>query len=74
MQEGKPVKILRFLLIMTILLMAYMIVLAIIVWPWAGIALGILAAISLGRKGVQYTAHGTARWADITRTCSMALA
>jgi len=59
-------KILRLALIASILLMAYTVAVIALMWPWAGVVMGILAAISLGRKGVQYTAHGTARWADIT--------
>ena len=57
-------RLLRLILILTILLVAYSTVLAVIMVPWSGAALGIVAMAMLARKGVQYTAHGTARWAD----------
>lgn len=57
-------KILRSFLILTILLLAYTAVVITILWPWAGVVMAIVALATLARKGVAYTAHGTARWCD----------
>jgi hypothetical protein len=57
-------KSLRILLCLSVLAVAYSAGLMIALYPQLGIGLGVLAIAALGRKGVQYTAHGTARWAD----------
>ena len=64
--DKKSMKLLRLVLILTILLLAYTAVLLVMLWPWAGIALAICGMAAFGRKGIQYTAHGTARWADVS--------
>jgi hypothetical protein len=57
-------KILRRLLCASVLLMVYVLVLIVITWPWTGVVMGILAIVTLGRRGQQLSAHGTARWCD----------
>jgi hypothetical protein len=56
-------KLLRLLLILTILLLGYSAVVICILWPWAGFGFGVLAAIQFSRKGArEYTSMGSARW------------
>ena len=57
-------KIIRLLLIATMLMVAYSAVVAVYLFPWFGLPLALAMLFSLGRKGRSYYAHGTARWAD----------
>ena len=57
-------KALRILLILSVLLAAYSAVVIGLLWPGIGIVLGICVIAALGKKGVELTAHGRARWAD----------
>jgi hypothetical protein len=57
-------KFLRYVLIATVLLLAYVAALVIYLVPYAWlVALGIVAFM-LYRKQPHYTAHGTAKWAE----------
>jgi hypothetical protein len=57
-------KLIRLLLIAAILLAGYCVAVLAILFPWMWIALGIGALYGLARRGIRYTAYGTARWAD----------
>ena len=58
-------RILRYLLIATVLLLAYLAALVICVVPYAWlVALGI-GAFMLCRKTYRYTAYGSAKWAEL---------
>ena len=59
-------KTLRSLLIITILLLVYIAALVVILYPWLGVVIGAAVLMILARRGVNYTAYGTARWADAT--------
>jgi len=58
-------KNIRFILILTVLLVLYSAVMIAIICPWAWAAIGIGVVIVLGKKSSNLWAHGTARWADI---------
>jgi type IV secretion system protein VirD4 len=58
-------RILRYLLIATVLLLAYLGALVVYVVPYAWlVALGI-GAFMVCRKSYRYTSHGSARWAEL---------
>jgi type IV secretion system protein VirD4 len=57
--------ILRRVLIVTFLLVAYLAGLVIYLVPYAWVAVLVILIALLCRKGYRYTAYGTARWADI---------
>ena len=58
-------RMLRYLLIATVLLVAYLAALVICVVPYAWlVALGI-GAFMLFRKSYRYTAYGSAKWAEL---------
>jgi type IV secretion system protein VirD4 len=59
-------RLLRRLLIGSVLLLVYTAVVITILWPWAGAGMAIVALAALARKTVAYSAMGTARWADAT--------
>lgn len=54
---------LRRVLIASMLLTAYMAVVAVIVLPWLGLPLAVCLVALVARKGHSYSAFGTARWA-----------
>jgi type IV secretion system protein VirD4 len=57
-------RILRYILIATVLLLAYVAALVVYLVPYAWlVALGI-GAFFLCRKTYRFTSHGTARWAE----------
>jgi type IV secretion system protein VirD4 len=55
---------LRYLLIATVLLAAYLAALVVYLVPYAWLVLVVIGIAMLCRKTYRYTAHGTARWAD----------
>jgi type IV secretion system protein VirD4 len=57
-------RVLRYILIATVLLMAYVAALVIYLVPYAWLAALGIAACMLYRKTYRFTAHGTARWAE----------
>lgn len=59
-------KLIRLLLILTVLLGAYCTFLVTLLVPWAWAALAVGALIGLARRGYRYTAFGTSRWADMS--------
>ena len=57
-------RVLRYILIVTVLLLAYVAALVIYLVPYAWlVALGIVAFM-MCRKTYHYTSHGSARWAE----------
>jgi type IV secretion system protein VirD4 len=56
--------ILRRILIVTVLLVAYLAALVVYLVPYAWLALVVLGIVLLYRRTPRYTAYGTARWAD----------
>ena len=56
--------ILRRILIVTVLLVAYLAALVVYLVPYAWLALVVLGIVMLYRRTPRYTAYGTARWAD----------
>jgi type IV secretion system protein VirD4 len=59
-------KALRYLLITTVLLLAYLAVLVLYQVPYAWLVAAGIGIVLLCRKTYRYTAYGTARWADAT--------
>lgn len=59
-------KILRYILIATVLLLAYLAALVIYLVPYAWLVPVAIGVVMLCRKTYHYTAYGTARWADAT--------
>jgi type IV secretion system protein VirD4 len=59
-------QILRYVLIATVLLVAYLAGLVIYLVPYAWLVVLAIAAFLLCRRTYRYTAYGTARWADAT--------
>src|SRR5579885_3834981 len=59
-------KFLRFILIVTVLLLAYLAVLVVYQVPYAWLVAAGIGVALLCRKTYRYTAYGTARWADAT--------
>jgi type IV secretion system protein VirD4 len=57
-------RLIRYAMIVSWLLSAYIGVLATIVFPWLGIPLVLGALVGLARKRITYSAYGTARWAE----------
>jgi type IV secretion system protein VirD4 len=57
-------KVLRFFLILTVLQLAFSLGVAIYFYPRGGVVLGFVLLAMAGRKTVQLSAHGTARFAD----------
>ncbi len=55
----------RFLLIVNILMLAYIVVVIALMYPLVWVILGVAVVACLCKKGYQYTAFGTARWAGI---------
>lgn len=58
-------RILRRILIATVLLLAYVAALVIYLVPYAWLAALAIGAFMLCKKTYRYTAHGTARWAEL---------
>lgn len=56
--------VLRRVLIVTLLLLAYLAALLVCTVPYAWLAVVVVLVAMAWRKGKRYTAHGTARWAD----------
>lgn len=56
--------VIRFFLVVTMLLVAYILVLAVYLFPWMGVALTLGALVGLARGKAHWYAFGTARWAD----------
>jgi type IV secretion system protein VirD4 len=56
--------ILRYILIVTVLLLAYLAALVVYLVPYAWLMFVALGIVMLWRKPPRYTAYGTARWAD----------
>jgi type IV secretion system protein VirD4 len=54
----------RLILIASILLAAYSTALLVYLFPWAWLALAIGVLYGLAKRGIRYTAYGTARWAN----------
>jgi hypothetical protein len=59
-------KLLRAILRLSILLLAYSTVITTILCPWVGVGMAFVAVAGLARRGVRYTAFGSSRWADTT--------
>ncbi len=59
-------RILRYILIATVLLLAYLAALVVYLVPYAWLVPVAIGIVMLGRKTYRYTAYGTARWADAT--------
>lgn len=57
-------KFLRYVLITTVLLLAYLAALVIYVVPYAWLVLVGIGAFMLCKKTYRYTAYGSAKWAD----------
>jgi type IV secretion system protein VirD4 len=57
-------RILRYILIATVLLVAYVAALVIYFVPYAWLVVLGIGAVMLCRKTYRYTSHGTARWAE----------
>lgn len=57
-------RVIRYVLIATVLLMAYVAALVIYLVPYAWLAALGVAAFTLCRKTYRFTAHGSARWAE----------
>ena len=57
-------RILRRILIVSVLLAAYVAALFIYLVPYAWLVPVVIGFVMLFRKSVSYTAYGTARWAD----------
>ncbi len=57
-------KLLRYLLIATVLLVAYLAALVAYLVPYAWLVPVAIGIVLLGRRTYRYTAYGTARWAD----------
>jgi type IV secretion system protein VirD4 len=57
-------QILRYILIVTVLLLAYLAALVVYQVPYAWLALVALGIVLLCKRTYRYTAYGTARWAD----------
>jgi hypothetical protein len=56
-------RILRRILIVTVLLLAYLVALVIYIVPYAWLVLVGIGVLMLFKKTYRYTAYGTARWA-----------
>ena len=56
--------ILRFILMLTVLLLAYLTVVVVYVVPYAWLVPVAMGVLMLFKKTHRYTAHGTARWAE----------
>jgi type IV secretion system protein VirD4 len=57
-------RILRRLLIVTVLLLAYLAALVIYLVPYAWLVPVVIGALMVCRRSPRYTSHGTARWAE----------
>jgi hypothetical protein len=58
-------RIIRLILILSVLLVVYSVVMLSCLEPYFGIATAVVLILATAkRKVVTYTAHGTARWAD----------
>src|SRR4051794_10714193 len=59
-------RILRYLLMASVLLAAYLAGMVIYLVPYAWLALVVIAFVMLFRKTRRFTAYGTARWAEVS--------
>lgn len=57
-------KLIRLMLVSSVLLAVYSTALLVYLFPWAWAALAIGVAYGTARKAIRYTSYGTARWAD----------
>ncbi len=57
--------LIRFLLIVTVLLAAYLAALVVYLVPYAWVGAVVLVLLMLCKRGYRYTAYGTARWATV---------
>ena len=58
-------EILRYVLIATVLLVAYLAALVIYIVPYGWLLAVVICVVALCRKTHRYTAMGTARWAEL---------
>ena len=56
--------VIRFFLVVTMLLVAYILVLAVYLFPWMGVALTLGALVGLARGKSHWYEFGSARWAE----------